>query len=617
MMFTTAARHEQSHQFSYPLQAPSHDTSYTYVTAPTSTGTQRHGHDKCLGEKIPQGGFQKPLQYAHPLRNPSAGRKPLSLLDPQMSRAIRSEHMLRRKTPNGTLAAGYDGTPVEWTTTPHAHKHILMPVSDIRMNPLRNSTGFGDRPDEQQDTLSPKVQRTEAPSYQAWQSNVVSPPERYGLGVALDGDLGNNQWRQSGPHTPSLDSVLHQAPMPQHLYNMGGFQQLPTMLQPMWPPCVGPTASNAPGPYGPYWPNGSFEPYRPAALRDQRFHTQFANFSLNDPADPATTSDACGQWLNNSNLGPKRQDSNQPSQWFLPGHLDQSADTYRPFRDQHTVQRQDLDSLRYEADQFQPTVSSHHGRPIPVRHPMLKEDAISWASLPSPAQTLSPLPPEGPRYRDQLQFKEKVLVWAHRIYISLLASIHHSRKHGQHRQHPTERRQSQTNIFPKPPRRSSSMSRSVGPVSTREVQDFTEMHQERISTRFLKISSDQAEIDAKYKFTECTDFQWPPMTPNNGQNEQYSRGSRILGRPQGHFSPHYADNYNSPGHGVPSFDFDPQHNRPTTDAKAAFEMLARLSRESEWKWIDGLLLGGCLAYGLGDYDKALHWYAKVLAIDGK
>src|SRR4051794_31051208 len=46
---------------------------------------------------------------------------------PQHPRA--SEHMLRRKTPNGTLAAGYDGTPVEWGSKPHATKHILIPVS--------------------------------------------------------------------------------------------------------------------------------------------------------------------------------------------------------------------------------------------------------------------------------------------------------------------------------------------------------------------------------------------------------------------------------------------------------------------------------------------------------
>jgi len=37
--------------------------------------------------------------------------------------------MLRRKTPNGILAAAYDGTSVEQTEKPHATKHILLPVT--------------------------------------------------------------------------------------------------------------------------------------------------------------------------------------------------------------------------------------------------------------------------------------------------------------------------------------------------------------------------------------------------------------------------------------------------------------------------------------------------------
>lgn len=40
-----------------------------------------------------------------------------------------AEHMLRRKTPNGTLAAGYDGTPVQWASKAPALKHVLLPVS--------------------------------------------------------------------------------------------------------------------------------------------------------------------------------------------------------------------------------------------------------------------------------------------------------------------------------------------------------------------------------------------------------------------------------------------------------------------------------------------------------
>ncbi|MCJ1479047.1 hypothetical protein MMC13_007731 [Lambiella insularis] len=609
-MFPTAARHEQPHQLSYPPYPPPNEVPYT--PNPLVLEAQEHPQGRGVGEDRFREDFQKPLQYAHPLRSPPAGRRPLSLLDPQISRAVRSEHMLRRKTPNGTLAAGYDGTPVEWASRSHANKHILMPVSDARKAPSQSNTGFDDNA---QGVPSSENRRTEASSYQAGQSNASSPDERHGLGLVLDGELRNNKWRQNGPHTPSLDSVLQQAPMSHHFYNMGGFQQVPTMLQPMWPPGVGPTASNAPGPYGPYWPNGSFEPYRPAALRDQRFHTQFANFSLNDPSESQTTSDARGSWLSNSNLGPQRHNSNQHDQWSFSAHRDHSQDGLRRLRDQHAIQMQDLESLRHDAEQFQSTALSHLGRPTSIRHPVSKEDAGLRCSLPFPAQTLSPHSSEGARHPEQLQFKEKVLVWAHRIYMNLRASIHHSRKHGQHRQHPTERPQSHASIFPRSPQRSSSISRIIGPESTREVRGLTDMHQVRTNNRHSQLPADQAETEPRSKGAEVTGCRWPPMNPNSAQDEHYFRGSRIPGQPQGHSNPHYADSDHFVGHGVPGFNFDLLANRSITDAKAALEMLSRLSRESGWKWIDGLLLGGCLAYGLGDYDKALQWYGKVLAID--
>lgn len=62
---------------------------------------------------------------------------------------------------------------------------------------------------------------------------------------------------------------------------------------------------------------------------------------------------------------------------------------------------------------------------------------------------------------------------------------------------------------------------------------------------------------------------------------------------------------------------NPPANSPTGDARAAIEMLDRLSQESGWEWTDGMLLGGCLAYGLGEFDQALEWYARVLACNPK
>lgn len=49
----------------------------------------------------------------------------------------------------------------------------------------------------------------------------------------------------------------------------------------------------------------------------------------------------------------------------------------------------------------------------------------------------------------------------------------------------------------------------------------------------------------------------------------------------------------------------------------ALAIVSRLCQETDWQWIDGMHLGGCLAYGLGNYSKAQRWYNKVLELDSK
>ena len=524
--------------------------------------------------------------------------------------------MLRRKTPNGTLPAGYDGTPVEWTTKPHAHKHLLMPLADTRTIDQYNLT-YPNAADSSTANFSSRSQLRDGRGYQSWKQGTISPHERYGLGLALDGDFGTTQWRQNEPPTPSLDSVLHQTPLPHQLYNMEGFQQVPMVLQPMWPPCLGLTASNAPGPYGPYWPNGSFEPYRPAALRDQRFHTQFANFTISDPSDPQPPQEHSANWSSSSNLNSHLQDSTGHGQWTIKEHRDRAYDAAGPPHDSRNFQTQDHSLLIHEAEKKQPQVLSYSDRPIPVRRPTLVEDSSDMSTLHSPAQSLSPFSTDGSKHSDQLQFKEKVLVWAHRIYINLLASIHQSRKHGHNKHHPNERRQSQTSFFPKPPQNSSSMSRNTGSVSTREYHGLSESRQEITNAGATLQEPSLLQVKTKSRLPDNTDFQWPYAKMNNGHTEHHMRVSRVPGNPQAQLFSHYSESHQSPGYAVPSFSTDSHPHRPTTDATAALEMLARLSQESGWKWIDGMLLGGCLAYGLGDYNKALHWYAKVLTVDVK
>jgi tetratricopeptide (TPR) repeat protein len=53
------------------------------------------------------------------------------------------------------------------------------------------------------------------------------------------------------------------------------------------------------------------------------------------------------------------------------------------------------------------------------------------------------------------------------------------------------------------------------------------------------------------------------------------------------------------------------------NAVSALESLTALCQDSSWQWIDGLLLGGSLAYALADYQKAYDWYTKILNIDSR
>ncbi|RYP04452.1 hypothetical protein DL764_004463 [Monosporascus ibericus] len=54
---------------------------------------------------------------------------------------------------------------------------------------------------------------------------------------------------------------------------------------------------------------------------------------------------------------------------------------------------------------------------------------------------------------------------------------------------------------------------------------------------------------------------------------------------------------------------------PLTGAKAALEMLTHMCEQSGWRWVDGMLLGGCLHYGLERYEQAHDWFSRIVSLD--
>jgi hypothetical protein len=431
-----------------------------------------------------------------------------------------SEHMLRRKTPNGTLAAGYDGTPVQWSTKPPAAKHVALPMSrpSIRENPSMKADPHKiDQPGQRIYDMNRHHQSTTLPSH-----GTLSTP---------NGATGD--WTRLPPLIGVSNSIFDRIPMqqaPTYFLCDGNAMQVPTVLQPPYQPCTGPTSSNDGGLYGPYWPDGKFVPYRPAATRHIAYHnsnqtempqqksTSFLheNFrkSQQNVAD-FQYADTFGHHQRLPNLG--RADENDTN--FIPSKS-QSAEQQQI----HSPESGGLQSPRQRG----------------IYNPTLLFDGK----------------------HQNAQFKEKALAWAHGVYVELLAYLQHTRRSSQHSRRPPGlgRSYSQASIYPKPPRQSS-FSSLVRPSTN---------HYGKMEGRSAGMHN---------------------VAPSTGRRSSLPLTSQM-------------EQKRSSG-----------NSATVESAKYALEMLTNLCRESEWRWIDGMLLGGCLAYGLEDYHKALDWYTKIVSID--
>jgi hypothetical protein len=505
-------------------------------------------------------------QYAHPLSRHNSYVSQDS--DTGRNRAKPPEHMLRRKTPNGTLTAAYDGTSVE-AKNAHATKHILLPVTTESRVPYGLPLGdYG------------PLQRDATPEW--------SPTLYFETGSG----------RAGGQHAlPQIDSMLNQIPPLQphpqfHTFNnpFGGAPD----------PSLGPTASNDQGPAGPYWHDGTFIPYRPAAMRDPRFYHHPPNWT--HPQHNTFLSHAYTNHMPNMNLQ------------HHPYQLQNSKAVYgnmgRP-------------SMEYPALFPQPHPNAaldYQNQPIPAppsQRPHSDFLLSSGQSTPIAEQTpaTTPLSEFGPQSINA-QTREKVFSWAHTVYVDLLKYLQSTRKPSVHHNSSGQQQPTRPHIYPKPPRQPAADFSS-------DVATQAANRSETTPTNLLTYPSqsqtnrDTLQRPAHHRSPST----WAPggSDPNmhrqpwhlvqqpfanpNAVHPQLSAMEPL--RPLRRMSGSVAGVHQTYRPEVP----------PSMTAASALDAITKHCEESKWHWIDGILLGGCLAYALGDYQQAQDWYKHILKLD--
>ena len=604
-MFANVAQHQYTHNF---LHSPRYNDESDFrkpLSKPAGDGFTQHS--RRFGPHYGDNGqaSQRTQQYGQPLYKSRLNLRHRDQPKAFNSKVDVSEHMLRRKTPTGTLAAGYDGRPGEWAGRPHATKHFLMPTSSAVEQTAYHALPTAE-PTNQPRHMRPQelyltTQERDNPLYGSTAEHIDAKD------VIPSGDLRSNLFQPAG-----LDSVLNQGSWSYPYGSLTWEQRNPTMLQPMWPPSLGFTAVNEPDQYRRRWagngylsqrPNDFQAPYySPQPIKSHSLGSNHQNFTLGSFSQHEFNSQEIldGDTENEFGRDCLDLDRNQSEVYF--------------FQHGHQIPQQQRFSLAHRA-------KHHFARPLSDRyagyrdHPCRFHISHQFGTQRTP-NSLSSI------HTDQVLFKEKVLTWAHCIYRSLVASTQQSRRNIRNGNQHSDRRLA-SSIYLKPPRMSFiNPNNDQGSVAhdydmnqsrSSHIQDFQDV-QDRTVYRELQ----RQHYPTNYNKPSC-DFTMP-IQGSSGNQPWQSPDLRHQRQVDGQdSSTHTISSVVSET--LPTFVSGsillPHEASPVNAATAALDILDRLCQESSWNWTEGMLLSGCLAYGLGDYDKAMNWYMKILSRDPK
>ena len=488
---------------------------------------------------------------------------------------VEHEILRQRKTPRGRMVEEDSATLDKNVQLPPS-KHLLLSTS----------------PDFQQAT----------PTFRPRWSESVQPPTGASVAesvVSSDGrDAPKLLFSSKYLHRPAwdfpggLDSMLNQTlplhPSQRYYYQHGS--NIPTVLPAMLQSQFGPTASAGQELYGPYWPDGTYHPYRPASIRDSRFFAraptlQHSTRPLSDHPHSLPTLRKPGRLPAAQSHGIVNPVLPLPSSIAPVGFAGAVSSKWPNASDPLTV------SPYPKAPFYEATFA---GPATTLTRPVLA--------------SLKPGPES-----EQIAFRDKTFAWANRIYAELLTTIRSSTKNQPVVPvlHHNTRSAVKPAIFPPPPKRS-------GPHFT-----------DRPSEKAPSVKSTQPRYLSQNDEAQESPLR-PPTAIFSPQRRASDHGQRLLSG--GTSRPHTFSSSTSSTYPYQPIDSRGDNRRASNPiphphiqryqglsaydaATAALTRMELLCEEAETPWVDGMLLAGCLAYGLGNYTKAMIWYQAILGQD--
>ncbi|EEH11231.1 UDP-N-acetylglucosaminyltransferase [Histoplasma capsulatum G186AR] len=599
--------HHLDHQPPFDHLDPQYDLAGSALRYAFRQG-QQHGY---ADQQQPSAMLRQRVQYQRPVQRPNdQDQTNVSMV----RNGSTAENTLRRKTPNGTLAAGYDGTLGDHSIQRPALKHILVSLDNGQVISPHSALPIESWQYKGLEHL-PSSQFQNFPQPYKYDVNRSA-----GLPSAIPQNTNGTSWIRSLHYPPGIDSMLNQTTplLPSQRYYMQNGPPIPTVLASSLQSTLGPTASGGVGPYGPYWPDGAYIPYRPAASRDLRYRPSPAFGSVQDNSAGFAS---LQQPFNRQSL-PSTELLTPGFSWNpLPAQLTQqnphqlyNSDpvVQQSFPPRHSHQNQ-LDTFwEQNSDPYRSRSSQNTRLDAPhQRQPQL--DNSNWQALPQQKTLQGSTSDIGSRPRNT-EFKEKILSWAHSVYVDLLTSLHHTRRKNAALGIQDNNARSKPNIYPKPPRQPASdfeSQSSNADITHHNVQGVTLPNQQfpRTHSRPMDMMMENQMDGGKQIPLRSS------VVPGNNFMRNY-HDDRV------HFAQH-PNHRLADSHGFDNFRTMRRSSGGIVYGEAsvienatyALDILSSLCLESGWEWIDGMLVGGCLAYGLGDYDKALRWYTRILNKD--